>query len=93
MAPNNITYQKKPSTAVVLLQTKIAVSKGGTLTLGNKHPLITAGDSVPPASQATTLTTHGRDVTPVTISEPLMAQSLDELKFPPHLNLCESGLP
>jgi hypothetical protein len=52
----NITYQKQPSTTAVLPQTKMAVSKGGTLTLGSKHPLITTADSVLPASQATTLT-------------------------------------
>jgi hypothetical protein len=46
----NITYQKQPSMTVVLPQTEMAVSKGGTLTLGSKHPLITAADSVPPAS-------------------------------------------
>jgi hypothetical protein len=69
-APNNITYQKQPSTTVVLPQTKMAVSKGGTLTLGSKRPLITADDSVPPASQAATLTSQGRELTPVTISEP-----------------------
>jgi hypothetical protein len=37
----------------VLPQTKMAGFKGGTLTLGSKGPLITAADSVPPASQAT----------------------------------------
>ncbi len=51
----NITYQEQPSTTAVLPQTKMAVSKGGTLTLGSKHPLITAADSIPPASQAATL--------------------------------------
>ncbi len=76
----------------LLPQTKMAVSKGGTLTLGSKHQLITAADSVPPASQATTITSQGRELTPATISEPLMAQSVDELKLPPHLSLCESGL-
>jgi hypothetical protein len=44
-----ITYQKQPSTTAVLPQTKMIVSEGGTLTLGSKHPLITAADSVPPA--------------------------------------------
>jgi hypothetical protein len=76
----------------VLPQTKMAVSKGGTLTLGSKHPLITAADSVPPASQATTSTSQGREFTPATISEPSMAQPVDELNLPPRLNLCESGL-
>jgi hypothetical protein len=50
----NITYQKQPSTTLVLPQTIVAVSEGGTLTLGSKCSLITAGDSVPPASQAAT---------------------------------------
>jgi hypothetical protein len=86
-APKNITYQKQPSTAEVLPKTKMAVSEGGTLTLGSKRPLITVDDSVPPASQAATLTSQGRELTPATISEPLMAQSVDELKLPPHLNL------
>jgi hypothetical protein len=36
-----ITYQKQPSMTVVLPQTKMAVSEGGTLTLGSKCPLIT----------------------------------------------------
>ncbi len=76
----------------VLPQTEMAVSEGGTLTLGSKRPLITADDSVPPASQAATFTSQGRDLTHATISEPLMAQSVDELKLPPRLNLCESGL-
>jgi hypothetical protein len=49
-------------------------------------------DSVPPASQATTITSQGRDITTAKISEPLMAQSVDELKLPPHLNLCKLGL-
>jgi hypothetical protein len=88
----NITYQKHPSTTAVLPQTKMAVSKGGTLTPGSKHPLITADDSVPPASQAATLTSQGRELTPVTISEPSMAQPVDELKLPPPLNLGKSGL-
>jgi hypothetical protein len=70
----------------------MAVSEGGTLTLGRKHPLITAADTVPPASQAATIMSQGREVTPATISEPLMAQSVDALKLPPCLNLCESGL-
>jgi hypothetical protein len=39
-ALKNITYQKQPSTAVVLPQTKMAVCKGETLALGSKHPLI-----------------------------------------------------
>jgi hypothetical protein len=73
-APKNITYQKQPSTTAVLPQTKMAVSKGGTLTLESKHPLITAADSVPPASQAATLTSKGRELTPATISEPSLAQ-------------------
>jgi hypothetical protein len=38
---NNITYQKQPSTTSVLPQTIVAVSKGGTLTLGSKCSLIT----------------------------------------------------
>jgi hypothetical protein len=88
----NITYQKQPSTTAVLPQTKMAVSEGGTLTLGSKHPLITMADSVLPASQATTLTSQGRELTPVTISEPSMAQSMDEINLSPRLNLCESGL-
>jgi hypothetical protein len=70
----------------------MAVSKGGTLTFGSKCPLITAADNVPPASQAATLTCQGRELTPAIISEPSMAQSVDELKLAPHLNLCESGL-
>jgi hypothetical protein len=76
----------------VLQQTKIGVSKGDNLTLGSKHPLITADDSVPPASQAATLTSQGRELTPATISEPSMAQPVDELKLPPHLNLLQTGL-
>ena len=93
-APNNITYQKQPSMTMVLPQTIVAVSERGTLTLGSKHPLITAVNSVPPASQATTKnkTSQGRDTITVTISEPSMAQSVDELKLPPRLNLHESGL-
>ncbi len=39
--PKNTTYQKQSSSTVVLPQTIVAVSKGGTLTLGSKHPLIT----------------------------------------------------
>jgi hypothetical protein len=70
----------------------MAVSKGGTLTIGSKHPLITAADSVPPASQAATITSQGRELTPAIISETLMAQSVDELKLLPRLNLHESGL-
>jgi hypothetical protein len=88
----NITYQKQPSTTAVLPQTKMAVSKGGTLTLGSKRSLITAADSVPPASQAATITSQGRELTPATFSEPSMAESVDELKLPQCLNLCESGL-
>jgi hypothetical protein len=76
----------------VLPQTKMAVSKGGTLTLGSKRPLITADDRVPPASQAATLTSQGRELRPTTISEPSISQSVDELKLPPCLNLRESGL-
>jgi hypothetical protein len=60
-APKNISYQKQPSTTVVLPQTEMAVAEGGSLTLGSKPPLITVDDSVPPASQATTLTSQGRD--------------------------------
>jgi hypothetical protein len=86
-APKNITYQKQQSTAAVLPQTEMAVSKGITLTLGSKRPLITTDDSVPPASQTATSSTQGRDLTPATISDPSMAQSVDELKLPPHLNL------
>jgi hypothetical protein len=91
---NNIIYQKQPSMTMVLPQTIVAVSEGGTLTLGSKRPLITAVNSVPPASQATTKskTSQGRDVTNATISEPSMAQSVDELKLPPCLNLRELGL-
>jgi hypothetical protein len=59
-APQKITYQKQPSTTVVLPQTKMSVSNLGTLTLGSKCPLITMDDSVPPASQAATLTSQGR---------------------------------
>jgi hypothetical protein len=70
----------------------VAVSKGGTLTLGSKRPLIIGADSVPPASQAATQTSQGRDITTVEISEPSMAHSVDELKLPPRLNLRESGL-
>jgi hypothetical protein len=76
----------------VLPQTIVAVSKGITLTLGSKGPLITAADSVPPASQATTHTSQGRCITTATISEPSMDQSVDELRLPPHLNLRELGL-
>jgi hypothetical protein len=62
-APNKITYRKQPSTTTVLPQIIVAVSEGVTLTLGSKHPLITAVNSVPPASQATTKnkTSQGRD--------------------------------
>jgi hypothetical protein len=91
-APKNITYQKQLSMTAVLPQTMVAVSKGGTLTLGSKCPPITVDDSVPPASQAATLTSQGRKLTPATISEPSMAQSVDKLKLPPRLNLRESGL-
>jgi hypothetical protein len=77
---------------MVLPQSIVAVSEGGTLTLGSKRSLITTEDSVPPASQVATITSQGSDTTTATISEPLMAQSVDELKLPPHLNLCESGL-
>jgi hypothetical protein len=87
-----ITYQKQPSTTTVLPQTKMAVSEGGKLTLGSKRSLITMDDSVPPASQAATITSQGRELTPATISKPFMAQSVDELKLPPHLNLHESEL-
>jgi hypothetical protein len=76
----------------VLPQTIVAVSEGGTLTLGSKRPLITASDSVPPASHATTQTSQGRDITTAKISKPSMAQSVDELRLPPRLNLRESGL-
>jgi hypothetical protein len=75
---NKITYQKQPSMTTVLPQTEMAVSEGGTLTLGSNRPLITADDSVPPASQAATLTSQGREFTPAIISEPSMAQSVDE---------------
>jgi hypothetical protein len=57
--PTNITTQKQPSTTAVLPQTKMAVSKGGTLRLGRKHLIISAHDSVPPASQATASTSQG----------------------------------
>ncbi len=77
---------------MVLPQTEMAVSKRGTLTLGSKSSLITADDSVPPASQDATIMSQGRDITTVTISEPSMAQSVDELKLPLRLNLRESGL-
>jgi hypothetical protein len=60
-APKNITYQEQPSMTAVLPKTKMAVSEGGTLTLGTNHPLITANDSVPPASQAATITSQGRE--------------------------------
>jgi hypothetical protein len=90
--PKNITYQKQPSTTTVLLQTIVAVSKGGTLTLGSKRPLITTADSVPPASQAATHIGQERDITTAEISEPLTAQSVDELRLPPCLNLHESEL-
>jgi hypothetical protein len=70
----------------------MAVSKGCTLILGSKRPLITAADSVPPASQDATLTSQGRELTPGAISELSMAQPVDELKLLPHLHLRESGL-
>jgi hypothetical protein len=89
---NNITYQKLPSMTMVLPQTIVAVSKGGTLTLGSKRSLITADDSVLPASQAATITSQGRDTITATIYEPLVTQSVDDLKLPPRLNLRESGL-
>ncbi len=88
----NIAYQKQQSTTAVLPQTKMAVSEGGTLTLGSKHSLITMDDSIPPASQAASITSQGKELTPVTISEPSMAQSVDEFKLQPNLNLHESGL-
>ncbi len=53
-APKNITYQKQPFTTAVLPQTEMAVSEGGTLTLGSKCPLITTDESVSPASQTAT---------------------------------------
>jgi hypothetical protein len=90
--PKNITYQKQLSTTTVLPQTIVAFSKGGTLTLGSKHPLIAAVDSVPPALQATTHTSEGRDITTAEISEPSTAQSVDELRLSPCLNLHELGL-
>jgi hypothetical protein len=80
-ATTSITYQKQPSTTAVLPQTKMTVSKGGTLTLGLRRPLITADDCVLTASQVANLTSQGRDLTPVTISELLMAQSVDELNL------------
>jgi hypothetical protein len=85
--PKNITYQKQLSTTMVLPQTIVAVSKGDTLTLGSKCPLITVADSVPPASQAATHTSQGRDITTAEISEPSMAQSVDDLRLPQRLNL------
>ncbi len=93
-APNNITYQKSTSTKMLLPQTIVAVSKGGSLTLGSECPLITAVNSVPPASQAATKnkTSQGRDTITATISEPSMAQSVDEFKLLPRLNLRELGL-
>jgi hypothetical protein len=77
----NITYQKELSTTTVLPQTIVAVSKGGNLTLGSKRSLITTDDSVPPASQAATKNkmSQGRDIRTVTISEPSLAQSVDDL--------------
>ncbi len=41
----NITYQNQLSTTAVLPHIEMAVSEGGTLTLGSKHSLITADDS------------------------------------------------
>jgi hypothetical protein len=73
-----IIYQKQLSMLAVLPQTKMAVSKRGTLTLGSKRPLITVDYSVPPVSQAATLTSQGRELTRATISEPSMAQPVDE---------------
>jgi hypothetical protein len=58
-APKNITYQKQPTTTACVATNQNAASEGGTLTLGSKHPLITTYDSVPPASQAATLTRQG----------------------------------
>jgi hypothetical protein len=52
----NIIYWKQPSMTTVLPQTIVAVSEGGTLTLGSKRSLITADGSVPPASQDATIT-------------------------------------
>ncbi len=49
------------------------------MTFGSKRPLITADDIVPPALQAATLTSQGRELTPATISEPSMAQSVDTM--------------
>jgi hypothetical protein len=89
---NNITHQKQLSRTTVLPQTIVAVSMGGTLTLGSKRSLITTDDSVLPASQATTITSQDRDTITATISEPSMAQSVDELKLRPRLNLRESEL-
>ncbi len=48
--------------------------------------------SVPFASQVAASTSQDRDLTPANISEPSTAQSVDELKLPPRLNLRESGL-
>jgi hypothetical protein len=70
----------------------MAVSEGGTLTLGSKRSPITVDDSIPPASQAATITSQGRELAPAAISEPSIAQSVDELKLPQCLNLHESGL-
>ncbi len=77
---------------MVLPQSKMAGFEGGTLTLGSKRSLITTDDSVPPATQAATITNQGRELTPATISKLSMAQSVDELNLPPRLNLRESGL-
>jgi hypothetical protein len=73
-APKNITYQKQSSTTMVLPQTIVAVSKGGTLTLGSKHPLITAADSVLPASQAATITSQGHRLQPLQVKEEISQQ-------------------
>ncbi len=47
--PKIIAYQKQLCTTAVLPQTEMAVSEGGTFTLGGERLLITAADSVPPA--------------------------------------------
>ena len=61
------------------------------MTLESKRPLITTADSVPPTSQAATHASQRRDITTAEISEPLMAQSVDECRLPPRLNLLELG--
>ncbi len=86
-------WKKTPSSGE--LEIGISCFTGPHLGTGGQkhtHTLITVDDSVPPASQNTTLTSQGRELTPGTISEPSMAQSVDELKLPLYLNLCESGL-